>query len=567
MPRSFNFKISRDILYGNIKIPARFLDCIVDTYQFQLLDWRRQLGTVHLIYRNAHHTRFEHSLGVFELSRQLSSSIGSKEREAFFSVKWKNGFKVQREFEEEKNIPALDELDLLFAASLIHDIGNYPFCHQLERSLILGMPNHEQIGSMIVRRAFQQIEFLNDNDLRELEMLKRRDALADIINTRSKNNLLLPQHILFKNIISGPYGIDFLDYIYRDAFYCGFAIRPASDFLLDHAIILYDIENETYHYGFTHHVLHELISLAHLRLDMERKVYSNKTHRIVSEMLARAIHEAIIDARLNINELCMFTDDGLLRDLERREAPKESKRLIKLIRSRRLYDVVYRFDANRPGVNPTVRHALRIWGVQEIEKLRETIYEELADKSIDKEDVLVSFPHPEERICKEGEILVLLNSTRAHESSVVKHLGEIDPWIGHYEKEYMNLRKYLVLLSKEIFIRTKDKVEKILQNNFEDWVLDIHGIKKVTTETLENKLRSLTHIQRNIISLLLDQDLTAKELGDKLQGKSRSTMIYHLDKLYTKGLVKKEKRGRKVIFIVPAEYVSQIEQSFKTVTA
>ena len=557
--RSFYFKISRDLLYGDIKIPLRFLDCIVDTEQFQLLDWRRQLGTAHLIYRNAHHTRFEHSLGVFQLSRDLASSISSKERKAYFPVDLNESFKVNPNFEEREKIPAIGEFDLLFIASIIHDIGNYPFCHQLERSLILKMPNHEQIGSMIIRGAFQQIDFLNDSDLKRLGIHGKRDALADIINTGSKDSLLTPQHILFKNIIAGPYGIDFLDYIYRDAFYCGFSVRSASDFILDHAIILFDTENEAYHYAFTQHVLHELISLAHLRLDMERKVFSNKTQRIISEMLAQAVHEATKHARLNINELCTFTDDGLLRDLER-EGPEESKRLIDLIRSRKLHDVIYRFDAIRPSVNPIVRHALKIWGVQEIEKLRGIIYKELSDMSIDEQDVLISFPHPEERICKEGEILILL------ESGEVKQLGEIDPWIEYYEKEYMNLRKYFVLLSDK-FLHThpeaKDRAESLLQDNFEDWILEIHGVKRITRESLESKLRTLTSIQREILSVLLDRSLTAEELG-KLQGRERSTMIYHLDKLHKKGLVRKERRGRKVIFVIPAEYVSNIERSFRT---
>jgi HD superfamily phosphohydrolase len=529
----------------------------VDNYQFQLLDWRRQLGTAHLIYRNAHHTRLEHSFGVFELSRRLSSIFNSNERKVYFPVKKINGYLVVDTFYNEKKKLTANDFNLLHVASLVHDIGNYPFCHQLERSLILGILNHEQIGSMIIRRAFRQIEFLDDNDLAQLDIIEKRDSLADIINTKSKDISLSPSQVLFKNIISGPYGVDFLDYIYRDSFYCGFSTRSAVDFLLDHAIVIFDSDNETYNFGFTQHVLHELASLAYLRLDMERKVYSNKTHKIISEMLAHAIRAAVNEAKLNINELCLFTDDGLLSDLERRDAPDESRRQIQLIRSRKLYEIVYRFDAMRRDVNPTVRHALKMWGLQQIIELKERIHDALADKNIGEEDILVSFPHPEERICKEGEIFILL------ESGEVKRLGELDPWISHYQDEYMNIRKYLVLLSDDAFHRVGDIVKDTLSNNFENWVLEIQGIKRLTVQSLEEKWQSLSSIEQNILNMLLERGFTAEELAASFR-KSRSTMVYHLNNLNRVGLVGKERRGKKMLFNVLAEYAPYISKMVKT---
>lgn len=549
----YGFKISRDILLGDIKLPLPIVKHAIDNYQFQLLDWRRQLGTAHLIYRNAHHTRLEHSFGVFELSRRLSSVLRSNDRTTCYSVTKKNGY-LETDGPLKGGVPSEQEFKTLHIASLLHDIGNYPFCHQLERSLILNLPNHEQVGSMILRGAFTQIDFLSNEDLTALELGDKREALADIINTKSKEASLSNTDLLFKEIISGPYGVDFLDYIYRDSFYCGFSTRTAVDFLSDHTVLFFDQEKQTYDYGFTQHVLHELISLAYLRLDMERKVYSNKTHKIVSEMLARAIRVAIDEARLNVNELCLFTDDGLLSALEHRDSPQESRSLVRLIKSRRLFEVVYRLDALRPDVNPTVRHALRMWNLQQINELRERIYEELGDKSIDQEDVLVSFPHPEERICKEGDIFVLL------ESGEVKRLGDLDPWISYYESEYMNLRKYLMLLSGEVFPQVGDRVRNLLVNNFERWVLEIHGIQKFTVQSLEDKLQSLTDVERSILSLLLKTGLTAEELAAKFE-KSRSTMVYHLTKLSNSGLIRKDRRGKEVIFNLLAEHAQYIQKA------
>lgn len=550
------FKISRDILLGDIKLAAPLLKHIIDNHQFQLLDWRRQLGTVHLIYRNAHHTRLEHSFGVFELSRRLTSTLYSdaiaKSRTVCHSVTRKNGY-LEVESGSPVELPPIEEFNLLHVASILHDIGNYPFCHQLERSIVLGLPSHEQMGSMIIRRAFSQVDFLDDNDLAALGLAKKRDALADIINTKSKEPSLTALESLFKEVISGPYGVDFLDYIYRDSLYCGFSTRSSADFILDHAVLFFNKEEQAYYFGFTQHVLHELISLAYLRLDMERKVYSNKTHKIVTEMLASAIRAAIDEARLNVNELCLLTDDGLLSDLEHRDSPQECRKMVHLIRSRKLYEVIHRFDALRPDVNPTVRHALRMWNLQQINLLKKRIYEELGDRSVNEEDILVSFPHPEERVCKEGDIFVLL------ESGEVKRLGDLDPWISYYEKEYINLRKYLILLSGEAFSRVGDRIKELLISNFEKWVLEIHGVEKFTVQSLEDKLQSLTDVERHILSELLQRGLTAEELANKT-GKRRNTMVYHLGKLDHKGLVRKERRGKEVIYNVLAEYAQYISK-------
>jgi len=548
---SSQFKISRDLLYGDIRIPTRYLDCIVDTYQFQLLDWRRQLGTAHLIYRNAHHTRFEHSLGVFELSRRFYTSINSEERNAYFAIRHDtDASKVDSQVQRER-IACFHNSNLLFVAALIHDIGNYPFCHQLERSMALEMPNHEQTGSLIVRQAFGQVQFLGDSELSRLGLSDKRDALADVINTRARSSSLSPDEVFVRNVISGPYGLDFLDYIYRDSFYCGFSTRPAVDFLLDHATILFNASNNSYEMGFTYHVLHELVSLAYLRLDMERKVYANKTHKIITEMLAQAVRLAIDDARLNLNEICSFTDDGLLEQLKLSRGHK----FVQLIRSRKLYEVVHRFDAIRPDVNPSVRQALRMLGPQQTERLRKKIFEELTDHSIDEDDILLSFPHPEERTCKEGDILILM------ESGEVRRLNTLDPWIARYEDDYQSLRKYLVLMSKDAFDKNGDKAKKVLQRNFQDWVLETYGVEKLSPQTINDKIRTLSDMQIKILTLLLDKALTAEEIGIRVGKKSRGTVLYHLQRLLEEGFVIKERRGKKVIFTVNSQYASYISEN------
>jgi HD superfamily phosphohydrolase/DNA-binding transcriptional ArsR family regulator len=368
------------------------------------------------------------------------------------------------------------------------------------------------------------------------------------------NHTLSQVHRLYREAVNGPYGLDFLDYIVRDSFYCGFSTRPTVDFLIDHMVLLREPESGAVKLAFTQHVMHELVSFAQQRLDLEKKVYSNKTQRAITAMLALAVLGASQAARVNVHELHRYSDDGLLDDLQDCD---EARRIIELIRSRDLYEVVYRFDAKSLEVNPAVGRALRLWGPAQVNALKQTIYSELND--LNEGDLLLSFPHPEERTCKEGEVTVV-----NLEDHTVKRLNEIDPWIQEYEREYAKLRKYLVLLSPKAYKEKGEKVAEKIEKNFAEWVLQVQGIKQLRDESAQGKLTALTEIQWSVLKLLLDRRCTAEELGPKLEGRTRSTIAYHLGRLDQLGLVAKERRGKKVAYSVSPEYETIVRDGLRS---
>ena len=63
-------KVIRDPIWGHIHVP-RFLVPLVDAEEFQRLRDISQLGHVLLVYPGARHSRFEHSLGVFHIAGQF----------------------------------------------------------------------------------------------------------------------------------------------------------------------------------------------------------------------------------------------------------------------------------------------------------------------------------------------------------------------------------------------------------------------------------------------------------------------------------------------------------------
>jgi serine/threonine protein kinase len=106
--RSINIPVSR-----NVPI-FEAITKIIDTPEFQRLRGVKQLGPTNFVFPGATHTRFEHSLGVYNLSlKYLEQIIDSKE---FRSI-----------------CPDVEQsIKVITLSCLLHDIGHYPYSHWIE---------------------------------------------------------------------------------------------------------------------------------------------------------------------------------------------------------------------------------------------------------------------------------------------------------------------------------------------------------------------------------------------------------------------------------------------------
>ncbi|MDC7239049.1 MAG: HD domain-containing protein, partial [Spirochaetales bacterium] len=116
----------RDPLWKHIYLSPG-LRKIMYQSEFQKLGRIRQLGPASLVYPGATHTRLNHSLGVFYLSRRILKTI-------LFS----------------KHCP--DHLTLVGAksflcASLLHDIGHFPHAHSF---MEMPLADHEILSGQII---------------------------------------------------------------------------------------------------------------------------------------------------------------------------------------------------------------------------------------------------------------------------------------------------------------------------------------------------------------------------------------------------------------------------------
>jgi HD superfamily phosphohydrolase len=171
-------KFIRDPLYDDFIIVDDNLLKVVEHYAFQRLRRISQLGLVSYIYPGATHTRFSHSLGVMHL---ITRAIEIMERKG---IKFDNEIKLALKF-----------------CALVHDVGHGPFSHALEWTIL--NIKHEDITKMIIDRIFRNVI---GNEIADISI--------KILNNEFEKKFV-------NELISSQLDMDRLDYIRRDAFYCG----------------------------------------------------------------------------------------------------------------------------------------------------------------------------------------------------------------------------------------------------------------------------------------------------------------------------------------------------------
>ena len=129
-----------DPIHGYIRLEKQEA-FILDLPPMQRLRHISQLGLANLVYPGANHTRFEHSIGVCHLVKNVLKAF------------------KQRKIEGLK----LDETTCHTAilAALLHDIGHFPFSHVTESLVRYNFKNrdHEIFSSEIINTPYMKSAF------------------------------------------------------------------------------------------------------------------------------------------------------------------------------------------------------------------------------------------------------------------------------------------------------------------------------------------------------------------------------------------------------------------------
>ena len=261
-------KILRDLIHGYINLTDIDI-LIIDTPHFQRLKDIRQMTAQH-VYPAAQHTRFEHSLGVMELTRQAIKHINA------------NGFlsgrpeRMNEYMDKTKGNIVDDDLEFNTSlAALLHDVGHCPFSHlgemQLEEEDEEGnslkkkyqkylvaqiktwkiddpeqenllksiekdnMAAHEIMSCIVIMKVYyiyfkwmkKHPESINKDIKDKVTKVDFCFIIRCILGIPYKENvtpIILVKNIMIGLINSATLDMDKLDYIMRDAFYTGISV-------------------------------------------------------------------------------------------------------------------------------------------------------------------------------------------------------------------------------------------------------------------------------------------------------------------------------------------------------
>lgn len=119
-------KVFKDSVHGYINVPQCFVEHLIDTEVFQRLRNIDQTG-MRVLYPNAKHDRFGHSLGVFHLGcKAVDALLENFSNEDYWHIR----------SDSKKLIFWAKNKVLFLIACLLHDIGHAPFSHSLENIVL-----------------------------------------------------------------------------------------------------------------------------------------------------------------------------------------------------------------------------------------------------------------------------------------------------------------------------------------------------------------------------------------------------------------------------------------------
>ncbi len=412
------YKIIHDPVHGSIRITDLFLD-LTQTPEMQRLYGIKQLGMTYLVYPGATHTRFEHSLGTFQIAKRLARSLGIKDY----------------------------DFNLLLSAALLHDVGHGPFSHTLDhiyRELL--NTDHVEITKKIIEGKYSTIpssdrKYLEAETIPEIlerYEIRPKDVSKIISDT-------IPKKKYLGQVIHGGMDVDRLDYLLRDAHYTG-AVHGLID--LSRFISVAEIhKNELV---ISRNGITTIEQMLIGRTIMYISVYFHKTVRIAECMLSSAV-ERIADKMEN---LIRFNDCDLVKMLEREKGYVEN--IVKRLKYRKLYKKAYLLPVR--DVDSSSRK--RLLEISENIEARHSFEDEICKRAnIPKGSVVVDIPSRKvlnQRRQKYSTGIKVLFGSR------LKPIEEFTPLAEFLEKRYIPEWAMLVA-SDERYVR---RVENILKKMF-----------------------------------------------------------------------------------------------------
>lgn len=320
----------------------------------------KQLGPAELVYPGASHTRASHSIGVYNIALKMLDILLKKGADAWVSTQGAMSF---------------------LAAALLHDLGHFPFTHSLKE---LDLREHEDLtGELILKEPFSSI------------VAKTGAAPEQVSAIITKKDGQDTETLFFQKLLSGVLDPDKLDYLNRDAFYCGvpYGIQD-TDFILSQLIP--DKKNGI---KIESKAIISVESILFSKYLMYKSVYWHKDVRIATAMMKKAIFMGMEKKEVFADDLYNLNDDDIFRLLEKKNYPE--KKLSEDLRLGKIYKIV--FEEAFQDKNPKHKD---LENLNKRLKAEKTLAEHFSSKTglkIGHEDIIIDIP---EKISFESDLFI-----------------------------------------------------------------------------------------------------------------------------------------------------------------
>lgn len=288
----------RDPLWKHIYLSDGLL-AVVESVTFQQLSKIKQLGPAYLVYPGATHTRLAHSLGVYHIAYRMIRTLLPHE----------NCPQVGREL-----------VAGYLCAALLHDLGHFPFTHSLKE---LPLEEHEVLAGRMI----------TDGPLTSVirERVGVDPSIVARIIDESMSDGGSEEIRFFRTLLSGALDPDKLDYLNRDAYFCGVPYGVQDiDFALSrirpngsHGIVL-----EQSGISAVENVLFS-------KYLMYRAVYWHRNVRVATAMIKDGLFRALSDGDIAPEDLYGLTDESFYNSFAMR--PEPAFELIRRVHDRQLF--------------------------------------------------------------------------------------------------------------------------------------------------------------------------------------------------------------------------------------
>ncbi len=372
----------RDPLWKDIGLTPAFKQ-LYRCEAMQKLGRIKQLGPTFHLYPGAVHTRLNHSLGVFHITRLMLLS---------FLHTWVEAAEI---------CPFSHQgIQSLLSAAMLHDLGHFPYAHALKE---LSLRGHEQLAADIIER---------DPHIKSILTHQIGASVESVIAIIDTDRPCMDAEIgFYRALLSGTLDPDKLDYLSRDAFFCGvpYGMQDAS-FIISRMRYLPPGE-PAIPFSAIGAVEHLLFS----KYQMYQNVYWHQSTRSATAMIKKALYLAITAGTIREEELYDL-DDEAFSHLASSHPEFKPFRLLDHVRDNQLFSIHTQCRFNRE--NAIHQASLTLDTRQELE---DELFLQLSPDfpQLERYEIIIDVP---ENISFEADIPIILPDGSRQPFSMIDEL-------------------------------------------------------------------------------------------------------------------------------------------------